>query len=194
MTHETSVTSISLMRDIKQNVPQAWVVMVDLYGPLVCAWCRRARMGREDIADTTQEILLAAWAGIEGFRRERPNDTFRGWLRTIARNKICDFFERHKNHPDAEGGTAAYRRMNELPVSEELYDEVSVELAELFRRALALVETDFAEHTRRAFWMTVVEERSPSGVAKELGMTEGAVRNAKYKVLRRVRQVLGDED
>ena len=42
--------------------------------------------------------------------------------------------------------------------------------------------------------MTVVEERSPSGVAKELGMTEGAVRNAKYKVLRRVRQVLGDED
>jgi DNA-directed RNA polymerase specialized sigma24 family protein len=39
-----------------------------------------------------------------------------------------------------------------------------------------------------------VEHHSSPEVAQQLGMTIGAVRQAKYKVLRRLRQELGDAE
>ena len=61
----------------------------------------------------------------------------------------------------------------------------------LVQRALTLMQTDFEERTWRACWECVVNDRSAASVASELGMTEGAIRAAKFRVLCRLRQELG---
>lgn len=66
------------------------------------------------------------------------------------------------------------------------------DLATLVRRAAALVRSEFEDHTWQAFWRTTVDGQSSVAVAAELGMSAGAVRQAKYKVLRRLRHELGD--
>ncbi len=190
----TDTTSVSLIAGLRERDPVAWERMVKLYSPLVYSWCRRSGMSSEDASDTLQEILRAAWAGINGFRRDRPEDTFRGWLRIVARNKIRDAFRKKGDQLDAAGGTVAHMQMQAVPELEETPDEVSTETAELFRRAMELVEIEFEEATRKAFWLTAVDGKSPAEVAAQLGLTPGAVRQAKYKVLRRLRQALGDED
>ncbi len=48
--------------------------------------------------------------------------------------------------------------------------------------------------TWRAFWLCAVEHQSSGEVARQLGMTPGAVRQAKYKVLRHLREELGDAE
>jgi RNA polymerase sigma-70 factor (ECF subfamily) len=52
---------------------------------------------------------------------------------------------------------------------------------------------EFEERTWQAFWRTAVDGRSAADVGAELGMTPGAVRVAKSRVLHRLREELGDQ-
>src|SRR5215207_5403568 len=94
-------TSPSLLLRVQSDQPGAWERLVDLYAPLVYHWCRRARLGPEDTADVFQEVFRAVARTIATFHRDRTGDTFRGWLRTITRNKIRDHFRRLEEQPRA---------------------------------------------------------------------------------------------
>lgn len=188
-------TSRSLLDRIKRDEPQAWDRLVALYAPLVFHWCRSWGLREQDAADIFQEVFQAVAVHIGGFRKERAGDTFRGWLRTITRNKIHDHFRRRGREPEGVGGSEAQAELAELPAPEAGNDsslrEESGERG-LVARALELVRPEFAERTWQAFWRTAIEGRSASEVAAELSMSAGAVRVAKSRVLQRLREELGD--
>jgi RNA polymerase sigma-70 factor (ECF subfamily) len=71
-------------------------------------------------------------------------------------------------------------------------EDEQAEVGQLHRRAVEQVRGEFEERTWRAFWMTAVEGRSPADLAAELGMTPTAIRQAKSRVLRRLKQEMGD--
>ena len=141
-----------------------------------------------------QEVFQAVHRGLPGFRRRQPGDTFRGWLRTIAKNKIRDHFRARAHLPMAIGGTDAQLRFLDLAAEESQGAEGFDAFAALVHRALSHVEAEFERRTWKAFWLSAVGQKSATEVAERLGMTAGAVRQAKYKVLRRLRQELGDVD
>jgi RNA polymerase sigma-70 factor (ECF subfamily) len=62
----------------------------------------------------------------------------------------------------------------------------------LLRSALERVRTQVRENTWRAFVGTALEGRPAGDLAEELGMTPGAVRVARSRVLQRLRSELGD--
>ena len=186
--------STSLLERVRANEQEAWERLVRLFGPLVLHWCRRAQLGEADRNDVSQEVFKAVALGIGGFRRERPGDTFRGWLRTITVSKLSDHFRRHASQQDGMGGTDAYQRLQELPAEATRSDEDSLadEDALLVRRALKLIEAEFEDRTLQAFWRTTVDGLTAGAVAEELGMTPDAVRKAKSRVLYRLRIELED--
>ena len=63
---------------------------------------------------------------------------------------------------------------------------------EISRRVLELVRSEFEERTWLAFKKTAIEEKVPSDVAEELGMSVASVYQAKSRILRRLRQQLAD--
>ncbi len=188
-------TSRSLLERVKANETGAWDRLVALYAPLVFHWCRRWNLQDDDAADVFQEVFLAVATHIAAFRKTGARDTFRGWLRTITRNKALDHFRRLGREPSGEGGTEANLRISQLPDIEPV-EEASAADQEaedsLFRRALDHIRGEFEERTWQAFWRTTVEARQPKDVADELGMSPGAVRVAKCRVLHRLREELGD--
>src|SRR5262249_38753825 len=127
-------------------------------------------------------------------RKEKEGDTFRGWLRVIAQNKMRDYFRRLGREPPGVGGTDAQRRLTQLAGPPPPDDRAVDQEAEtgLFSRALDQIRGEFEDRTWRAFWQTVGEDRAPKDVAPELAMSPGAVRVAKSRVLRRLREQLGD--
>jgi len=73
-------TASSLLERVKLRQPGAWERLVDLYGPLIYRWCRRLGLAADDGPDVVQEVFAAAAAQLPSFRRDRPGDSFRGWL------------------------------------------------------------------------------------------------------------------
>src|SRR3954452_3152176 len=107
-----SAMSPSLLLRVQANQAGAWERLVELYAPLVYHWCRRSQLGPEDTSDVFQEVFRAVAQHIREFRRDRPSDSFRGWLRIITQNKIRDHFRRVEHQPKAAGGTDAHVRIH----------------------------------------------------------------------------------
>jgi RNA polymerase sigma-70 factor (ECF subfamily) len=190
----STATSRSLLERVRADDPGAWDRLVTLYAPLVFHWCRRWDLSEDDSADVFQEVFGAVARHIGTFRKEKAQDTFRGWLRAITRNKVHDHFRRLVRQPRGEGGSEAQARLAQLPAPAEP-DEGPAEAPaerELLRRALELIRAEFEERTWQAFWRTAVEGSAPRDVAAELSMSPGAVRVAKSRVLARLREELGD--
>jgi RNA polymerase sigma-70 factor (ECF subfamily) len=192
-------TSRSLLADARSDDPAAWVRLVNLYAPLVATWCRRWGVAEQDIVDLLQDVFAAVAAHLDRFRKEQPADTFRGWLATIARNKVRDYYRRRSNEPVATGGTEAALRISQVldPLAQELpvdsADEASdAAFSDVLLRALESIRGEFQQRTWQAFWRVVVEGRTAAEAAAELEMQPGAVRVAKSRVLARLRRELGD--
>ena len=188
----SAASSTTLVNRLKAREPEAWQQLIDLYSPLVYSWCRRSGMHAEDAADVLQEVLQAVLSGIAGFRHDRPNDTFRGWLRVVVQNKIRDHFRHRRAQPEAIGGSDPALRFMQIATDESITSTSLGTLGMLYRRSLELIRAEFGESTWQAFWLSAMERKSSSDVAQQLGMSAGAVRQAKYKVLRRLRRELGD--
>jgi RNA polymerase sigma-70 factor (ECF subfamily) len=191
-----SGTSKTLLQRLRANDSDAWRVMVQLYTPLVCHWATRGGVRGADVDDVAQEVFHAAATHLEGFRRDRPGDSFRAWLRGITRNMILQHFRRSGRNPQASGGTDALVLLHNVQDAAAEQDDEDEDPAEeldgLRRRALELVRGEFEERTWRAFWLTVVESRAPADIAAEMGVSPTAIRMAKSRVLRRLKETFGE--
>lgn len=108
----TSVTLLSLARNGDSN---AWSRLVDIYGPMVYAQCKRRNLSEDDAADITQEVFLALHGGLRSFRKERPDDKFSHWLRRITSFKIADRIRLLIKQERGLGGSTAQLLIEQLP-------------------------------------------------------------------------------
>lgn len=184
-------TRLSLLDGARAGDGAAWERLVSLYGPLVLRWCRSLGLREDQAEDACQETFASVAHALGSFRR--PADgAFRGWLLAIARNKVRDRQRRDGRQGAAEGGTEARERI-EAAAAPDLDAEGSVESdrVEVLRRALALIRRDFDEKTWQAFWAAAADERPSAEVGAELALSANAVRKAKARVLRRLREEFG---
>jgi RNA polymerase sigma-70 factor (ECF subfamily) len=183
-----------LLERVKADDESAWETLIGLYGPLVYRWLRRWDLHEDEAADVFQDVFGALAKHMGGFHKTSSGDTFRGWLHRITDNKVRDYLRRLRREPGGEGGTEAQMRMARLPeVFPPECDESIVRLEQfgVLHAAVELIRGEFEGRTWQAFWRTAVEARSPADVAAELGMSPGAVRVAKSRVLKRLREELG---
>lgn len=193
-------TSRSLLNEARLADAVAWERLVRLYTPLVASWCRRWGVSEQDIVDVLQDVFSAVASHLSRFRKDRPGDTFRGWLMVIARSKVMDYFNSRNRTPAGTGGTEASMRLNEIldpgaHVNIDLDKSTSDEdliFNDVLLRALDSIKAEFHERTWQAFWKVVIDGRSAGDVAADLAMKPGTVRVAKSRVLLRLRQELGD--
>ena len=111
---DVGATSLTLLDRARANEADAWARLVTLYAPLVRHWCLAGGLQPNDVNDVVQEVCRVAFSGLVGFRRDRPGDTFRGWLRTITRTALALHFRKLARVPVAGGGSAAFVRLQEV--------------------------------------------------------------------------------
>jgi RNA polymerase sigma-70 factor (ECF subfamily) len=184
---DPSTLSPELLHGVRSDDAESWRRLVHIYGPLVYRWCRESKLQASDAADVTQEVFFALLQGIGRFRREHEGDTFRGWLRTITRNKIRDLVRRRERIPQTVGDRPC---ADSQMIQDADAGGWQQEAVGLISRVLAIIEQDFDPRTWQAFLDTTLHELSAAEVAARLGMTPKAVRQAKYRVLVRLRDEL----
>lgn len=186
-------TASSLVAGVKALDPAAWRRCAALYGPLVYAWARRAGLRGEDAADVVQDVFRAVVAHAPHLRHDRPGDSFRGWLWSVTRNKLHDFWRGRADAPAAVGGSDAREFLLLIAEAESDTASGSPSSHGLLRRAVELVRAQFEERSWQAFWRVTVDGRAAGDVATELGITANAVYVARSRILRRLREVLSAE-
>ena len=105
------------------------------------------------------------------------------------------FLRKQTRQGAANGGTENWQQL--LNVAESLSDDPDqftsqIELNALYRRGLELVRQEFRPRTWEIFWRNVVEDQPSDAVADEFGVSANSVRQTRSRVLRRIRQELGD--
>ncbi len=189
---EGSSISSTLLARIKAHRPEAWRRFVDLYGPVIYRWCRVAGVPKDEAADVVQEVFVAATKHIDGFHRDRPGDSFTGWLSSITRSKVVDYFRARQGRAAGQGGTDAYERLCQIAEASSASLSKNPEESQplIARLGLELVRAEFEDRSWQAFWRVAVDGQPAAAVAADLGMTVQAVYKAKSRILRRVRQEL----
>jgi RNA polymerase sigma-70 factor (ECF subfamily) len=182
--HATSPTLFHRLRT-RPDGP-TWSRFVDLYSPLLYHWLKRAGLQESDCADLMQEVLTLLVRKLPEFEYD-AHKSFRAWLYTVTMNQVRNHFKSRKRQPFNQADDAL---ANQAVCDHVGYLEEAEYRSYLINRALTLLQADFKPHTWKAFWQHVVEARPAAEVARELGMTPGAVYTARVRILERLRQEL----
>jgi RNA polymerase sigma-70 factor (ECF subfamily) len=188
-------TSLSLLQRVRNRDQQGFHRLMNLYGPLVDGWLRSTGLQDADCHNVSQEVFQKVWRKIDTFRRDRPTDSFRGWLRTITKRKLIDYHRAQKKSPQAVGGSDVQQQVQQIAESWADSSDPAQEANEVHtvrQCALDLVRGEFEERTWQAFWRVTVNEESVADVACDLGISPSAVRLYRSRVLSRLRDELRD--
>lgn len=180
---------------MKDNEPEAWHKLANLYSPLVYHWCWESGQPDADAADTVQDVFRSVFGGIGNFRRDQQSGSFRGWLRTITRNRLNNHFRKNQGKAVAMGGSTAQIQMLGFPdaLSDDSLDAVTPEENSMIvQGVLDQIRGEFEDRTWRMFWAVTVEQRYTADVAEEFAVSAGAVYQAKSRVDQRLREELAD--
>jgi RNA polymerase sigma-70 factor (ECF subfamily) len=192
--HPADLSSL-LFRPGDAAAPDWWPRFDRLYRPVVRSWVLNAGLQPIDAEDLIQQVWLDVHRGIASFRRE--GGSFSAWLATITRRRVSDFYRRQGRQGEAVGGSDFLSVLGNVPAPTD-HSSLSLPPSDIpsphLRRAMNSVRGEFEQKTWRAFWLVVVEEKTTDEAARQLDMTSGAVRVAKSKVLKRLRQEVGWEE
>jgi RNA polymerase sigma-70 factor (ECF subfamily) len=139
----------------------------------------------QDAHDVVQQVFARLVEKLPQFQYQ-PGRRFRGWLYTITRHCLVDHLRRRVKQPAV--GAAALEDVAVPDPIEEIEDAEYRQM--LVRRALEVMQAEFAPTTWRACWLVAVEDNSGAEAAAALGISENAVYVARSRVLRRLREEL----
>lgn len=185
--HEHPTASTGLLLGIQRMAPGDWSRLVMTFGPIVYAWSRRAGVREDDCPDLVQNVFLTVAKGVGTFRRVKTEGSFRSWLATVTRSRVCDYFRYNQFRPMAIGGSDAYHDIAQVEDSLESTMTPEATHTLLVRRVLEMIEGDFAKATWQAFWLTTIEGRPADEVANATSLSIASVYQSKSRVLRRLR-------
>jgi len=184
-------TSMSLIGRAQQNDQQALEALVSVYYPLVKKWCRQGGLKEADVENSTQEVFIKVLRGIADFKKERPDQRFRSWIKRITCNCLVDAArKRERECGVAEGGSGSF--FNHVAFNNESDREISRDKVTLYQQALSLVEKKYSKVNLAAFVEYVIHDKPPQVVAEQLGISVNKVYKAKCMVLKELKTEFGD--
>jgi len=184
----TTLTLLDGLRDTENA--EAWRRFEDRYGPVVQAFALKLGVSESDVADVTQDTMMAF---LEAYRLGGYDPTkgrLRSWLFSIAQHRILEFWRRKPREvplADQTHATAILDHVGAQPTPEEIWEQ-EWQVA-ILRACLAEVSRQVRPETMQAFDLYVLQAWPVSRVAEHLGMTNNAVYLAKNRVMSRIREL-----
>jgi len=161
-----------LLVEAAQSDLAKFASLYDIHFERIYAFIARRVRDRDRAEDLTSEVFHKALANLKSY--EWRGAPFAAWLFRIAANALSNYFKRAAREPDhAEN-------------SPEASGEPEQEAAEVQARLIRLVDKLPAEQ-RRVVFERFVEQRSIREIARQLGKSEGAVKQLQFRALEKLR-------
>ena len=194
--HSRWATRSSMIVDLQGISQERWTEFLFLYEPLLLHWMRKKGVPDRDIDDVLSESWKSIYEGIGNFDRGSGKGTFRGWLRTIVERRAIVYFRKQKRaNVEVSGGTEDIINLATAPVqkSADAIEDEEAALNEVRARAMELVKGKTKQKTWDMFWMSAVDNVPTADIAAEFGVSSAAVRVAKQRVTKRLKEAMRDD-
>ncbi len=183
----TSATLLERLR-LRPHDQAAWSEFVDRYGPTIFRWAAaRGLVSHADCEDVTQTVLLRIHQIMPDFQYD-PSGSFRGLLRRITQQALCDCARRLRRTERPDGSDATADLLLSEPAREDLMQrlEQAYEL-EVFELACKLVRLRVDALAWETYRLTLPialggDALSNEEVALRLGVSRVRVERAKHRV------------
>jgi RNA polymerase sigma-70 factor (ECF subfamily) len=139
----------------------------------------------DDVDDMAQEVFLAAYRGLDGFRR---GGDFGAWLKGIAQHKLANHFRAAARR---HGALTRFREEAARIVEHDLAAEMAGDTAEQIEALLRCVNR-LPEKLRRVV-RAGLDGLKPVALAGELATSVGAVYNLHYRANQMLRACVDRE-
>lgn len=163
-----------LLVEAAQRDPTRFGDLYDAYFHRVYVYVARRVRRRDLTEDITSQVFHQALANLSRF--EWRGISFAAWLFRIAANAISDQWKR----------TAREQGNPEPTASEEVFDPAHDETDER-RAVLNQLVAKLPEDQRRVIQMRFAEEKSIREIARDLGRSEGAIKQLQFRALENLR-------
>jgi RNA polymerase sigma-70 factor (ECF subfamily) len=190
LTPTTRASLLYRLRDSQDH--DAWVEFVEIYEPAISRQLRKYGLQNADAQELQQELFLAVHRQIPKWEMTKDRGSFRGWLHRVTRNLMINWMKHGQRRILAFGGPEFQEMFDNLTAQScQESQEFELEIRRsVFRRASEFVRQEQSHHSWQAFWGTAVEGKAAGIVARELGISDGAVRVAKCRVLSRLKELV----
>jgi RNA polymerase sigma-70 factor, ECF subfamily len=185
-----------MLIDLKGISQERWTDFLFLYEPLLLYWMRKKGVPDSDVDDVLSESWSSIYKGIGNFDRGSGKGTFRGWLRTIVERRAIDHFRKQKREIiEVSGGAEEIINQAIAPEqkSADAIEDEEAALNEVRARAMELVKSSTQQQTWDMFWMSAVDNVPTADIAAEFGVSSAAVRVAKQRVTKRLKEAMRDD-
>lgn len=189
---DTNATLLLRLRD--QSDQASWSEFVEIYTPLLFAYCQKRALKSQDSTDIVQTVFLSVSKAIQSFEYDPQKGRFKAWLFTILRNAINSHFRKQKRVPTAASDDFSFEQLEATPSQDEQKNWEQDYQIRLLHWAMGKIEPEFSPRSWNIFQQTAIQEKPPEEVAAELGMTKNAVTVQKFRVVQRLRQKLQSID
>ena len=178
---QLDATRSSLVRRLRDLDDYAsWRKFFNTYWKLLYNVARQAGLEDADAQDVVQQAVVGIVRHLPGFVYDRGRGTFKGWLLTVLRSRIADFYRKRKRQPELVGLDDVAWPEAVAPDLERVWDE------EWSRRlvGMALEKTKARVSPRQyqIFHSYMVQEWSMQEVTETLRVTRKQVYLAKQRV------------
>ncbi len=154
------------------------------FAPRVKAFARRSGADAQVAEDLAQDVMLTVWRRAGQYDRDKAAAST--WIFTIARNRRIDMLRR-ESRPDFDPEDPSLKAEAGPPADERLH---SRRQARDLRRAVDRLPEEQAELMRLAYF----EDKSHGVIAEELELPLGTVKSRLRLAMRKLRNMMKDQD
>ena len=192
----TSVTLLSALRDMRDH--SSWQNFHTLYRPMLLSVALRSGLSEQDAHDVVQDAIIEVAKEMPTFRYNRTRGRFKGWLLTIVRRRIANFWRsKHYRHNGEQVPREQLVEPSNIDTSaetgsefERLWDE------EWHAHALRVAEEHVKHEVEplqfQAFQLHVIKGVAAGETARRLGIKLMEVYWAKYRIGRLMTKAIGE--
>lgn len=195
---ELPQTRQSLLVRLQGQTNDAWAEFLAIYEHAILNYARSRGLQDADAKDVTQEVLAEVTRKVATWDPSKHKGTFRGWLFRVARNMAVDLTNAQSQAARPSGDSQVAELLQETEVCDSGEEEVfrAEYRRKVFQWAADQIRPEVKKSSWQAFWLTSVDGQKPEAVAKQLGLTVGAVYAAKFRIVSRIRTIVErfDED
>jgi RNA polymerase sigma-70 factor (ECF subfamily) len=144
-----------------------------------------------DAHEVVQEVLSRVARAVPTWKSSGNQGSFRSWLKCVTRNLVIQFFRDRRRWPQTSDNSDVRRLVegHPSPADDDRWFDLELQ-RQYFAWAARRLKDRFESKTWSAFWRTSVDNEPIDEVARQLGISRGAVYIARSRVMSKLRSAI----